>query len=544
MAGKLKIRELITKWSFKSDSKPVVVLDKAVNGLKKTVGFATKGLAVFGAGAIGAGVGVFALVQKVAVGMDKIAKLSTRVGVTSKTLQKLKHAAELSGTSLDEMVTGMRRLAAAAFDATKGSKSAKEAFSELGIEVKQQNGDLKKNETLLRETLIAMSQMTDKTKRAALAQKLFGRAGTSLLPMLQGGAFGITKMMKEAEDLGLVMTDKAMKGAEDFNDEMLRLKAMIGGFAAKFASSLMPIISKWIKSMKDWVKENKKLIDQELPKIAQGIADGVREIFKNVKISDVKKFLSGIAGFFKGLSKVINGVATAFKWIGKAIAFVGDKIGWLAAKFAINFNQVRGMIKGIWVFVQVGAKGAVDAVSGFFKKIGAWFAELPGRASASMGAVWKSITGAFKGAAAAVNEFFGGIWGWLSALPSKIWDSLVGGFWTAIENVKKMFVDAFNWLKSKLGGKFMDIALGGTVSKVEIAVATVTKATAAATGAPSVIAPPGAPPAKEGANVSYAPQIQVMVPPGTDASLAERVAESTQTATSNTFRRAIGNIQR
>ena len=54
--------------------------------------------------------GIFVATKKVANYADKIAKMSRRVGISAQILQELKHAAELSGTSLNEMIVGMRRL--------------------------------------------------------------------------------------------------------------------------------------------------------------------------------------------------------------------------------------------------------------------------------------------------------------------------------------------------------------------------------------------------------------------------------------------------
>jgi hypothetical protein len=78
------------------------------------------------------------------------------------------------------------------------------------------------------ETLMgALAGVEDASTRAALAEDIFGRSGTALLPMVEKGAKGFRDLMKEREKLGDFMTDDQIDKAEEFNDSILRMKTAV-----------------------------------------------------------------------------------------------------------------------------------------------------------------------------------------------------------------------------------------------------------------------------------------------------------------------------
>jgi hypothetical protein len=130
---------------------------------------------------------------------DTLDKMSARTGASVKFLSALGYAAELGGSSLADMEKGIRTLQGAAYDAADGLQTYVRAFDDLGVSVKDSNGNLKETEQLFKDTIAALSREENATKKAALAKKLFGRAGTALLPMLRAGEKGFNAAMEEAE---------------------------------------------------------------------------------------------------------------------------------------------------------------------------------------------------------------------------------------------------------------------------------------------------------------------------------------------------------
>ena len=104
---------------------------------------------------------------------DALDEMSSRVGVSVEFLSALSHAASLSGTSIEALEVGVRKLQKTAYDAAGGSKTAEEAFAALGISVTDANGNLKGTEALFMETTTALGNVANETAK--------GRAGRGTL---------------------------------------------------------------------------------------------------------------------------------------------------------------------------------------------------------------------------------------------------------------------------------------------------------------------------------------------------------------------------
>ncbi|NLG44793.1 MAG: phage tail tape measure protein [Phycisphaerae bacterium] len=254
-------------------------LSRALNAagakLKKWGASVTKiGLATAAAGSAILGP-LLAAAKAFAAAGDDVDKMSKRVGASAEFVSALSHAAQLGGTNIANMETGIRRLQRAAFDAAAGSTSTGDAFRQLGVDVKDSAGNLKTTENLFMETATALSELENNTQKAALAQVLFGRAGTSLLPMLNDGARGLAAAMEEAKRLGLVMTQEDATAAAALTDAWLRLTSttkrlsvQVGGALAPTLTDLADRTAPLITQTIDWVREHSALIVQ----IAAGAA--------------------------------------------------------------------------------------------------------------------------------------------------------------------------------------------------------------------------------------------------------------------------------
>jgi len=195
---------------------------------------------------------------------DEVAKMAKRTGFSTEALSELRHAAELSGASLQGLEKASRTLAGAILDAGYGLESYTRAFDMIGVNYTEL-AKLKPEQQFI-AVMEALAKVEDETVRAAIATDLFGRAGTQLLPMLADGAEGLAEMRAEAHELGIVFDVEAAKSAEDFTDAMTRVKASLQGAMFAIADSLIPAIqplidqvTEVVKKFGAWAKENEGL---------------------------------------------------------------------------------------------------------------------------------------------------------------------------------------------------------------------------------------------------------------------------------------------
>lgn len=193
--------------------------------------------------AAAAGVAFAALVGHAINAADEMNDLSKSTGISTEALSQLKFAAEQSGTDLDSVVQGLKKLGTAAVSAAKGSTAQVAAFGQLGVSVKDANGELKGTEQLLLETAEVFSQYEDGVGKTAIATELFGKAGNKLIPFLNEGKDGIEKLKARADELGLTLSGSAAQAADDFNDKLNELKAAVTGIGTQAARQLLPVLN-------------------------------------------------------------------------------------------------------------------------------------------------------------------------------------------------------------------------------------------------------------------------------------------------------------
>ena len=175
---------------------------------------------------IGAGLSAAALVGFVRTAIDAadgLGKLSQKVGVTVESLSELQYAGRLADVSTEQLGDGLRKLSVNLQEAAGGSKEFQSAFAAVGISANELI-TLKPDQALAR-IADAFARSEDGAAKTAIAVKLFGRAGSELIPLLNQGSAGLRDAADEARRFGLIISSDAARAAETFNDNLTRLSS-------------------------------------------------------------------------------------------------------------------------------------------------------------------------------------------------------------------------------------------------------------------------------------------------------------------------------
>ncbi len=254
----------------KTEKKAEGFASKLGNGIKTAAKWGTA--IVAGAGAAGAAlVGVASNSASVA---DTIDKMSQKIGISRQAYQELDFICSQSGTSVEKLQSGMKSLTAAMDGARSGTASNVEQFERLGIAVTNADGTFRSQEDVLFDTIGALQSMDDQTEKARLATELFGRAGTELMPLLNGASGSIEEMRKQAHDLGLVLSDEIIDNGVNLTDSLDQTKRALASIGTQLGASLMPIVEK----ASDYIQQSMPAIlslVQRLAPIVTDLLDGI-----------------------------------------------------------------------------------------------------------------------------------------------------------------------------------------------------------------------------------------------------------------------------
>lgn len=173
---------------------------------------------------IAIGTGVIGLAIRQATSFaDALEEQSQRLGINVRSLQELQHAAQLSGASTEQFETGLRLLNQRLGQVAEGEKAATAFFATLGLQVTDTAGRLRTTEDVLGDLADTIAATASPAERTRIVMEAFGRSGTQLIPMLAQGRAGLAAAAAEAQRLGLVLDEHAIKQAARLQDEFDRL---------------------------------------------------------------------------------------------------------------------------------------------------------------------------------------------------------------------------------------------------------------------------------------------------------------------------------
>lgn len=264
---------------------------------------------------------------------DDLNTLSKQTGFTTAELQKMKYASDLIDVSMEDMTGSIQKL-------VKQMASGSDAFKTLGVSVTDETGQLRNATEVWYETLEALSQVENETQRDALAMEIFGKSAASLAGIVDDGGEALKNYGKDAEDLGLIMSQDTLDAANKLNDAIdltkARLEATFLETGVKVAETVLPIVEEMaeeIAGLFEWIST----LDEGTIKLI-----GSFLIFGTV-LSPILKIVSSGISLFNGVTTALGtlsgtaipGVAAAAGTAsGGIIASLAAILPWVAAAVA------------------------------------------------------------------------------------------------------------------------------------------------------------------------------------------------------------------
>ena len=189
--------------------------------LNKSLGGASAAMAKMAKGVAGAAVALAGLAgavmkvnQQVADMINELVDASSKTGVQVETLQALKLAAEGSGRSFADIEGSLIRFQMSMDAATRGTGRQAEAFAALGVQVKDNNGEMRDSNDVFNDTIQELSKMEAGTQRNTKVMTLFGKSASALIQ--SGFIDGMDKFNQRVKEFGLDVGPKATEEAANF----------------------------------------------------------------------------------------------------------------------------------------------------------------------------------------------------------------------------------------------------------------------------------------------------------------------------------------
>jgi len=443
--------------------------DKLTAGLKRAQarlkafgeGVTRWGTRIFAVGSAFAAPAVVAAKSFARMG-DQVAKMAKRTGLSVETLSELRFVASQTGTEFESLEMAFRKMQRSIYDAGRGLSTQTDALADLGLRFEELDGLSPEQQfKLLAE---AISRIEDPTRRAGIAMTLFGRTGTNLLPMFAHGAAGIEKLQAEARRLGLTMSGKDAKAAEDLTDAFDKLWKVVKMVVFQVGAALGPALTEigermaaWASSAISWISQNRGLI-VSLAKLAAGIVAAGAALIAVGKAVTLFSSLIGVAATVLGallspIGMVVTAVGALGAYLLTSTQVGGKALDWLGGKFATLKEDALAAYQGIGDALAAGDLGLAARILWLTLKV-QWKRGVHALLDVWLGfkhGFLKLVYGTWYGALALGELIWHGLEiGWIetTSFLSKTWSRFVGFFKRTWHQMSAAAQKAWTWIKS------------------------------------------------------------------------------------------------
>lgn len=373
---------------------------------------------------------------------------SAKIGINAEKLQELQYAGKLAGVMPETLQGGLAKLNKGLGEAAAGkNKDLALMFKELGISLKDANGQVRSASDVLPQLADFFSDQENPAKRARVAVAAFGKAGQDLIPMLKDGSEELSKAADEARRLGIILSSEQVAAADELGDTFDKLKMSVQGLGMNIGAKLAPELTTLIEGLTKWIVANREIIGQRVDEVVRRIAESIEKIDWNAVSDGIGSFISwvnwaaeavgGWSNLLLGLVVIANvGVIASIMDIAGAILRL-IPIAWAFIKVLSLWVLANPMLALITASVYL-LGVAVYRIYQNWEGIAGWFANL-----------WESIKGLFNDGVQFLTDAF---LNWTPlGLIIKNWEPIVGWFASLWDRVRGFIEPILNGVNAVTG---------------------------------------------------------------------------------------------
>jgi virulence-associated protein VapD len=173
---------------------------------------------------------------------DQMGKLAQKTGLTVEQFSGLAYAAKIADIPVDTLAKSFVILSKNLEKSNEQTLEGKAAHSALTTLFQGSIPVFKDTNDAFEQIAARLAVLPDGFQKTALATQIFGKAGASLIPLINENVDGIRKLVAEARSFGVVISDKTAHSAQEFQDTLKRILTAFEGLSLQLAEKLLPYL--------------------------------------------------------------------------------------------------------------------------------------------------------------------------------------------------------------------------------------------------------------------------------------------------------------
>jgi len=454
------VNEVVTRFTFQGDLKPQRDFNQ---GLDSSI----KLLAGVAAGITAASGAMFAWANSVFNTIDPMVQLQRETGVAIEAIQELGFVASVNGSSAQALQSSIAGLSRSIGDAARGMGRGKQAFEDLGISIRDANGQVKTADVMLEELRVRFDQLgLSMDEQRSIAASL--GIDSSLIQMLNLTGDEMDSLQARARRLGIVTREQGDAVAA-YNDSLTTLRFGMQGIQNMVAVGFAPMMGDLVERFVELLEANHDLIVNGLTWLGEvvtstmGMLQRMWPVFASIAAGFAIAKVAAI-GFGGVMSIVLSPVVLITAAITAAILIIDDLI--------VAFQGGQSVIADFFEsFFGIDIRPALHAIVGAVMETVDLIIEVFRPAGEMIESMFKAIVAVIQGdftaawghigdAMASMVEFAWGLFSTLAEGAVAVMESVAGlmveGFMLAFDKLAEAFRAWVNFVR----GMFSDMLDG------------------------------------------------------------------------------------
>lgn len=308
--------------------------------------------------------------------VDQLVDSSKTLGVPIEQLQRLGFAAQMSGSSREEMGSALQFLSMNMVEAISGSKEMQQSFRHVGLEVQQ----LRKMNAV--QVFEAIADKFEKVgdagqnaeRKIALTRALMGRGGAAMVQMLNQGSKAFQELYAEADRLGVISADQAGRFASAA-DALDRMAFGANGFLSAMTSAALPALERVVQRFTEMGEAGRGALAERIGTALGRFIEKLPDLL--TKLAAVASGIAVVLGYVDAVASAFGGWGT---FIGVVATAIAGKAVWALALFTKGVWALGAAIAatplGAFLLVVGGIAAAAYLIYENWEPIKQWFADL------------------------------------------------------------------------------------------------------------------------------------------------------------------------
>lgn len=284
------------------------------------------GFAAVAAAIVKAEKALISMTKEAASNADDLLTLASVTGMTTDSVQELNYMADLTDVSLDRIKDSLKETTNKMQEAAAGTGDAYDAYQRLGVEITNADGSLRSAQDVFYDTIDALGDMKNQAERDALAMDLMSESAQELNPIIELGGDKLREYAQEANDMGYVLDNDALKSLQAVDDAYSRLQNTQEGVKNQLAVEFAPYLEEFYGDATQGVKDLGKAIKDS------GIVDAFGMLLETV--GDILNPMSDLSG------NRVPALTNALRPLAEVMALIADTADFFAGLFTLDFKKM------------------------------------------------------------------------------------------------------------------------------------------------------------------------------------------------------------